>query len=86
MLFICIRYVEIAKLLIQNGSKIDYREPTNELYPRTMLCDEPLRLALKNRNYVSARPTFKFVTNKSQQFIHKLLTSGDGKIAFGERR
>ncbi|XP_055305739.1 ankyrin-1-like isoform X2 [Sitodiplosis mosellana] len=48
-------YVDIAKLLIENGSKIDFREPTDELYPRTMLCDEPLRLALKNRNYAMAR-------------------------------
>lgn len=48
-----IRYVDIAKLLIENGSKIDFIEPTDELYPRTMLCDEPLRLAFKNRNYVS---------------------------------
>lgn len=47
------RYVEIAKLLIESGSKIDFREPTDELYPRTMLSDEPLRLAFKNRNYVS---------------------------------
>lgn len=47
------RYVDIAKLLIENGSKIDFIEPTDELYPRTMLCDEPLRLAFKNRNYVS---------------------------------
>lgn len=53
-LFDC-RYVEIAKLLIENGSKIDFREPTTELYPRTMLCDEPLRLALKNRNYVRSQ-------------------------------
>lgn len=50
------RYVEIAKLLIENGSKIDFREPTDELYPRTMMSDEPLRLALKNRHYVSHHP------------------------------
>lgn len=39
--------------MIENGSKVDFREPTDELYPRTMLSDEPLRLALKNRHYVS---------------------------------
>lgn len=53
LLFHFDRYVEIAKLLIENGSKIDFREPTDELYPRTMLSDEPLRLAMKNRNYVN---------------------------------
>lgn len=52
------RYVEIAKLLIENGSKIDFREPTDELYPRTMMSDEPLRLALKNRHYVSPATSF----------------------------
>ena len=63
---ILIRYVEIAKMLIESGSKIDFREPTEELYPRTMLCDEPLRLAMKNRNYVSdlfeCANDFKFMT------------------------
>lgn len=53
LVYFCCRYVEIAKMLIESGSKIDFREPTDELYPRTMLCDEPLRLAMKNRNYVS---------------------------------
>lgn len=44
--------MEVAELLIENGSKIDFVEPSNELYPRSILCDEPLRLALKNKHYV----------------------------------
>lgn len=44
---------EIATILLEAGSKVDFREPTDELYPRTTLCDEPLRLALKNKHYVS---------------------------------
>lgn len=35
------------------GAKTDYRQPTDETFPRTTLCDEPLRLALKNKHYVS---------------------------------
>lgn len=56
--FFRFRYVEIAELLVKSGSKIDYRAPTDELYPRTLLCDEPLRLALKNRHYVCSQRLF----------------------------
>lgn len=45
-------FIDIATLLLDAGSKVDFREPTDELYPRTTLCDEPLRLALKNKHYV----------------------------------
>lgn len=45
-------YMDLTQLLLELGAKVDYREPTDELYPRTTLCDEPLRLALKNKHYV----------------------------------
>jgi hypothetical protein len=45
-------YFEICKILLDAGAKIDYREPTDEIFPRTTLCDEPLRLALRNKHYV----------------------------------
>ncbi|KAG5674749.1 hypothetical protein PVAND_004700 [Polypedilum vanderplanki] len=48
-------YYEICKLLLDAGAKIDYREPTDEIFPRTTLCDEPLRLALRNKHYDVAR-------------------------------
>lgn len=44
--------MELTELLLQSGAKVDYREPTDELFPRTTLCDEPLRLALRNKHYV----------------------------------
>lgn len=47
------RYLELTELLLDHEAKVDYREPTDELYPRTTLCDEPLRLALRNKHYVS---------------------------------
>lgn len=47
-------YIELTKLLLEMGAKVDYRPPTDESFPRTTLCDEPLRLAMKHRHYVSA--------------------------------
>lgn len=46
-------YLEMAELLLDSGAKVDYRDPTDELFPKTTLCDEPLRLAFKNKHYVS---------------------------------
>jgi ankyrin repeat protein len=46
-------YRELTEILLEAGAKVDYREPTDELYPRTTLSDEPLRLALRNKHYVS---------------------------------
>lgn len=46
-------YFELTKLLLEMGAKVDYRPPTDESFPRTTLSDEPLRLAMKNRHYVS---------------------------------
>lgn len=48
-------YVEVVKLLLASGAKVDYRPNTDELYPRTMLCDEPLRLAIRNKHMDIAR-------------------------------
>ncbi|XP_055541439.1 putative ankyrin repeat protein RF_0381 isoform X2 [Wyeomyia smithii] len=48
-------YYNLAKILLNSGCKVDYREPTDDPYPRTTLCDEPLRLALRNRHYDVAR-------------------------------
>lgn len=55
--FFC-SYLDVAQILVESGAKVDYREPTDELYPRSTLCDEPLRLALKNHHYVSFEYVF----------------------------
>lgn len=55
-------YLEVTRILIEAGSKVDFREPTDELYPRTTLCDEPLRLALRNKHYVR--------NNHTESLIH----------------
>lgn len=48
-------YYNLAKTLLDAGCKVDYREPTDDPYPKTKLCDEPLRLALRSRHYDVAR-------------------------------
>ncbi|XP_055599641.1 ankyrin-1-like isoform X1 [Uranotaenia lowii] len=48
-------YYDLAKTLLDSGCKVDYREPSDDPYPRTTLCDEPLRLALRNKHYEVAR-------------------------------
>lgn len=46
-------FVDLARLLLEMGAKVDYRKPTEENFPKTTLCDEPLRLSLKNKHYVN---------------------------------
>lgn len=46
-------YYDLTSMLLEMGAKVDYRQPTDESFPRTTLSDEPLRLALKNKHYVS---------------------------------
>ncbi|XP_050358564.1 ankyrin-3-like isoform X2 [Nymphalis io] len=48
-------YKELVKLLLESGAAVDYRPDTGEEFPRTTLCDEPLRLAIRNRHYEVAR-------------------------------
>ncbi|XP_037977659.2 ankyrin-3 [Plutella xylostella] len=48
-------YTELVKLLLQSGAAVDYRPDTGEQFPRTTLCDEPLRLAIRNKHYEEAR-------------------------------
>ncbi|XP_013185418.1 ankyrin-3 [Amyelois transitella] len=48
-------YTELVKLLLESGAAVDYRVDTGEEFPRTTLCDEPLRLAIRNKHYDVAR-------------------------------
>ncbi|CAH2056073.1 unnamed protein product, partial [Iphiclides podalirius] len=48
-------YPELVRLLLQSGAAVDYREDTGEQFPRTTLCDEPLRLAIRNKHYEVAK-------------------------------
>lgn len=46
----CYRYTDVVKLLLDSGANVDYRPNTNEEFPRTTQCDEPLRLAIRNKH------------------------------------
>ncbi|XP_013175725.1 PREDICTED: ankyrin repeat domain-containing protein 29-like [Papilio xuthus] len=48
-------YTELVRLLLQSGAAVDYRVDSGEQFPRTTLCDEPLRLAIRNKHYEVAR-------------------------------
>lgn len=48
-------YTELVKLLLLQGARVDYREDTDDPFPRTTLCDEPLRLAIRNGHHEVAR-------------------------------
>lgn len=49
------RYTDVVKLLLNSGAKVDYRQNTEEEFPRTTKCDEPLRLAIRNKHMDIAR-------------------------------
>ncbi|XP_066991443.2 ankyrin repeat domain-containing protein 65 [Anabrus simplex] len=48
-------YMELVSLLLSQGAQVDYREDTDDPFPRTTICDEPLRLAIRNRHAEVAR-------------------------------
>lgn len=62
-------YLDLARLLLESGCKVDYREPTEELYPRTTLCDEPLRLALKNKHYDLAKLLLEYDADPNKRYF-----------------
>lgn len=45
----------MVRLLLKSGAKVDYRPNTDEEFPRTTRCDEPLRLAIRNKHLEIAR-------------------------------
>ncbi|XP_050292816.1 ankyrin-3-like isoform X2 [Anthonomus grandis grandis] len=48
-------YTEFVRLLLKSGAKVDYRPDTGEDFPKTTHCDEPLRLAIRNKHKDIAR-------------------------------
>lgn len=41
--------------MLKSGAKVDHRQNTDEEFPRTTQCDEPLRLAIRNKHTEIAR-------------------------------
>ncbi|XP_026301545.1 ankyrin repeat domain-containing protein 65 isoform X2 [Apis mellifera] len=62
-------YFDLVKLLLEQGAKVDHREETGELFPRTTLCDEPLRLALRNRHVEVARILLEAGANPNKRYF-----------------
>ncbi|XP_066599475.1 ankyrin repeat and SOCS box protein 14-like isoform X2 [Prorops nasuta] len=62
-------YLDLVKLLLKHGAKVDHREDTGELFPRTTLCDEPLRLALKNRHIEVAKSLLEAGANPNKRYF-----------------
>lgn len=62
-------YAELVELLLKSGAQIDYRPPTDEPYPRTQLCDEPLRLAIRNRHLDIARVLLEHGADPNRRYF-----------------
>lgn len=49
-------YVDLIEILLGHNAQVDFSDHScKELYPRTVLADEPLRLAIKNGHYDTAK-------------------------------
>lgn len=48
-------YTDLVTLLLANGAKVNHLPPTDAAFPRTIHCDEPLRLAIRNRHTAIVR-------------------------------
>ncbi|XP_014228837.1 uncharacterized protein LOC106653779 isoform X1 [Trichogramma pretiosum] len=62
-------YLDLVKLLLKHGAKVDHRQDTGELFPRTLLCDEPLRLALRNHHLDVARTLLEHGANSNKRYF-----------------
>lgn len=65
----CSRYIELVALLLRQGARVDYREDTDDPFPRTLLCDEPLRLAIRNRHLEIARMLLEHGANPNKRYF-----------------
>ncbi|XP_014216553.1 uncharacterized protein LOC106645248 isoform X2 [Copidosoma floridanum] len=62
-------YHDLVKLLLEHNARVDHREDTSEPFPRTMLCDEPLRLALRNHHIEVARTLLEAGANPNKRYF-----------------
>lgn len=62
-------YLELVELLLKQGAQVNFREDTGELFPRTMLCDEPLRLAIRHRHYEIAKLLLEHGANPNTRYF-----------------
>lgn len=62
-------YPELVDLLLKFGAQVDYRPPTDEPYPRTTLCDEPLRLAIRNKHVDIAKTLLEHGADPNKRYF-----------------
>lgn len=62
-------YPELVDLLLKSEAQVDYRPPTDEPYPRTTLCDEPLRLAIRNKHLDIARTLLEHGADPNKRYF-----------------
>lgn len=63
-------YVDIMQMLLEHKVQVDYREiVVDDMFPLTQLCDEPLRLAIKNNHYEAARLLLEHGANSNARYF-----------------
>lgn len=72
----------MVELLLRSGAKVDYRPDTDEAYPRTTLCDEPLRLAIRNKHIQIARMLLEHGADPNKRYVFLRKTDFSQKNAY----
>ncbi|XP_056643167.1 ankyrin-3-like isoform X1 [Diorhabda sublineata] len=62
-------YTEVVRLLLASGAKVNYREDTDEEFPRTTKCDEPLRLAIRNKHMDIAKMLLEHGADPNKRYF-----------------
>ncbi|XP_023011621.1 uncharacterized protein isoform X2 [Leptinotarsa decemlineata] len=62
-------YTEVVRLLLASGAKVDYRPNTDEDFPRTTQCDEPLRLAIRNKHMDIAKMLLEHGADPNKRYF-----------------